>query len=52
MMSKKSTIAQVRGDAKLAEDWATRYIALYDTHFRSLDDSEDEVGGVAGEVEE
>ena len=52
MMSKKSIIAQVRGDVNLAEDWANRYIALYDTHFRSLDDSDDEVGSASARVDE
>jgi hypothetical protein len=42
-MSKKSTIARVRGDRKLAEDWARRYIALYERHLRILDDSDEEL---------
>jgi hypothetical protein len=43
MMSKKSTIARVRGDKKLADDWARRYIALYDRHMRTLDDSDEDL---------
>ncbi|KAF2674965.1 hypothetical protein BT63DRAFT_449952 [Microthyrium microscopicum] len=44
-MSKKSTIASARGDAGLAEDWARRYIALYDTHLKAIHDSDDEGDG-------
>lgn len=43
MISKKSAIAKVRGDDQLAEDWARRYLALYDRHIKTLYDSDEEV---------
>ena len=37
---KKATIARLRGDEDLAEDWARRYCELYESHFSALDDEE------------
>ena len=51
-MNKRSIIATVRGDHDLAEDWARKYIALYDVHFKSMnndDDLELDSTGHAGE---
>jgi len=33
MLAKKAVIARTRGDLKLAEDWATKYLTLYQTDF-------------------
>jgi anaphase-promoting complex subunit 5 len=33
MLAKKAIIARMRGDLKLAEDWATKYLTLYDRQF-------------------
>jgi anaphase-promoting complex subunit 5 len=33
MLAKKAVIARMRGDLKLAEDWATKYLTLYDRQF-------------------
>ena len=35
MLAKKSVVAQMRGDVKLAEDWAVKYLSLYQKHFDS-----------------
>jgi hypothetical protein len=32
MYFKKSAIARARGDPDLADDWARRYLALYNSH--------------------
>jgi anaphase-promoting complex subunit 5 len=39
-MNKKSLLARLHGDAELADDWARRYVSLYEEHFSGL--SEDE----------
>jgi hypothetical protein len=41
-MNKKSLIARLRGDAELAEDWARKYVSLYEGHFSKLSDDEDD----------
>ena len=33
MLAKKAIIARMRGDLKLAEDWATKYLTLYERQF-------------------
>ena len=33
MLAKKAIIARMRGDLKLAEDWASKYNTLYDRQF-------------------
>jgi anaphase-promoting complex subunit 5 len=33
MLAKKAVIARMRGDLKLAEDWATKYLTLYERQF-------------------
>jgi hypothetical protein len=41
MMNKKSLIARLRGDAELADDWARRYVSVYEGHFSGLSDDEE-----------
>jgi hypothetical protein len=43
-LCKKSFIARARGDAVLADDWAGRYLTLYDSHMKALGDEEDGPG--------
>lgn len=33
MLAKKAVIARLRGDTKLSEDWATKYMTLYERQF-------------------
>jgi anaphase-promoting complex subunit 5 len=40
MLAKKAIIARMRGDLKLAEDWATKYLTLYE---RQLGRKTDEI---------
>ncbi|KIW07884.1 uncharacterized protein PV09_01797 [Verruconis gallopava] len=39
MLAKKATIARIRGDLKLAEDWATKYLTLYERQFGHKSDN-------------
>jgi hypothetical protein len=41
MYFKKSAIAKARGDSHLADDWARRYLALYNAHTASNDADQD-----------
>jgi hypothetical protein len=43
-LCKKSFIARARGDAILADDWAGRYLTLYNAHMKALGDDEDGPG--------
>jgi hypothetical protein len=38
MLAKKAVIAKLRGDAKLANDWAARYLAVYETAKKRTND--------------
>jgi anaphase-promoting complex subunit 5 len=38
MLAKKAIIARMRGDLKLSEDWATKYLTLYEGQFSRRSD--------------
>jgi hypothetical protein len=40
-LCKKSIISRSRGDISLAEEWAGRYITLYNSHMTALTDEDD-----------
>jgi hypothetical protein len=46
---KKSVIARSRGDTALAEDWAGRYITLYNSHMTAIADEDDVPGSHSSE---
>ena len=40
-LCKRSVISRSRGDISLAEDWAGRYITLYNSHMTAFTDEDD-----------
>jgi len=41
LLAKKATIARLRGDNKLAEDWAAKYLTFYQSEI--VEGGEDEI---------